>query len=109
MDCGLQVTRSLGFPGPVDYDAGMLLWAPHLPESWTTALTNEELTNCLDLPVFIANDADLAAVGEATFGAGKGIPDVAYLTISTGIGAGIICGGQSAAEATDPSPRSVTR
>ena len=84
----------VGLPGPVDYDRGMLLWAPHLPESWTTALTNEELTNRLDLPVFIANDADLAAVGEAAFGAGKGIPDVAYLTISTGIGAGIVCGGR---------------
>jgi len=84
----------VGLPGPVDYDAGMLLWAPHLPESWTTLLTNDELTNRLGLPVFIANDADLAAVGEATFGAGMGTPDVAYLTISTGIGAGIICGGR---------------
>ena len=84
----------VGLPGPVDYDAGMLLWAPHLPESWTKVLTNDELTNRLGLPVFIANDADLAAVGEARFGAGIGTPDVAYLTISTGIGAGIICGGR---------------
>ena len=84
----------VGLPGPVDYDAGRLLWAPHLPQSWTTLLTNTELTNRLGLPVFIANDADLAAVGEATFGAGMGTPDVAYLTISTGIGAGIICGGR---------------
>ena len=84
----------VGLPGPVNYDAGRLLWAPHLPESWTELLSNDELTNSLGLPVFIANDADLAAVGEATFGAGMGEADVAYLTISTGIGAGILCGGR---------------
>ncbi len=84
----------VGLPGAVDYDAGTLLWAPHLPESWTKLLTNDELANRLDLPVFVANDADVAAVGEAAFGAGRGSPDVAYLTISTGIGAGIICGGR---------------
>ena len=84
----------VGLPGPVDYEAGRLLWAPHLPESWTELLSSGELADNLGLPVFIANDADLAAVGEATFGAGMGEPDVAYLTISTGIGAGILCGGR---------------
>ena len=46
------------------------------------------------MPVHIANDADLAAVGEAAFGAGAGTADVAYLTISTGIGAGVVFGGR---------------
>ena len=45
------------------------------------------------LSVSIANDADLAAVGEAWFGAGRDFADVAYLTVSTGIGAGIVTGG----------------
>ena len=84
----------MGLPGAVDYEAGSLLWAPHLPEAWTELLSSDELTNRLGLPVHIANDADLAAVGEAAFGAGVGTADVAYLTISTGIGAGIICGGR---------------
>lgn len=84
----------VGLPGAVDYDAGKLLWAPHLPETWPELLSGGALTSGLDLPVFIANDADLAAVGEATFGAGAGSPDVAYLTISTGIGAGVMCGGR---------------
>jgi len=82
----------VGLPGAVDYDAGRLLWAPHLPQTWPEQLSKDELTSRLGLPVFVANDADLAAVGEATFGAGVGTPDVAYLTISTGIGAGIVCG-----------------
>jgi glucokinase len=42
--------------------------------------------------VHVANDADLAAVGEAYFGAGVGAEDVAYLTVSTGIGAGVVHG-----------------
>ncbi len=84
----------VGLPGAVDYDAGRLLWAPHLPETWPELLSGGALANQLGLPVFIANDADLAAVGEATFGAGVGSSDVAYLTISTGIGAGIMCRGR---------------
>src|SRR5208283_3855997 len=83
----------VGLPGVVDYDAGRLLWAPHLPERWPELLSRDELSGRLGLPVYIANDADLAAVGEATFGAGTGITDVAYLTISTGIGAGVVHGG----------------
>jgi predicted NBD/HSP70 family sugar kinase len=44
--------------------------------------------------VYVANDADLAAVGEAAFGAGAGCANVAYVTISTGIGAGVVYGGR---------------
>lgn len=84
----------VGLPGAVDYNVGSLLWAPHLPESWTDSLSKKELSARLGLPVFVANDADLAAVGEAMFGAGVGTSDVAYLTVSTGIGAGIVCGGR---------------
>jgi glucokinase len=84
----------VGLPGAVDYDAGRLLWAPHLPERWPDQLSDEELSTRLGLRAHIANDADLAAVGEAAFGAGAGIADVAYLTISTGIGAGVVHDGR---------------
>ena len=84
----------VGLPGAVDYDAGRLLWAPHLPERWPDQLSDEELSRRLGLRVHIANDADLAAVGEATFGAGGGIADVAFITISTGIGAGVVHDGR---------------
>jgi len=82
----------VGLPGAVDYDAGRLLWAPHLPESWPRQLSRSALTEQLGLAVHIANDADLAAVGEAFFGAGADSSDVAYITISTGIGAGVVHG-----------------
>ena len=90
-----DVTRAVvGLPGAVDYQAGTLLWAPNLPDQWPKRLSQDELTAALGIPTSIANDADLAAVGEARFGAGAGSADVAYLTISTGIGAGVVQSGK---------------
>ena len=83
----------VGLPGGVDYDSGRLLWAPHLPERWPDLLSSEALTQRLGIDAYVANDADLAAVGEALFGAGARSTDVAYLTISTGIGVGVVHGG----------------
>lgn len=80
-------------PGRVDHQAGTLLHAPHLPASWLTQISRDALGAALELPVVLANDADVAAVGEAWFGAGQGHADVVYVTISTGVGAGIIVGG----------------
>ncbi len=84
----------VGLPGDVDYRAGKLLWAPNLPESWPDLLSADQLSTQLGLRTHIANDADLAVMGEAIGGAGRGTPDLAYLTISTGIGAGVVLGGE---------------
>jgi predicted NBD/HSP70 family sugar kinase len=84
----------VGLPGPVDYRAGKLLWAPHLPAAWPDQLSERQLADDVGLPVRLANDADVAAVGEAYFGAGRNHRDVAYLTISTGIGAGLVFAGR---------------
>jgi glucokinase len=81
-------------PGRVDYQAGTLLDGPHLPAGWPPVITCAGLTDALDLPVALANDADVATIGEARFGAGQGHPDVVYVTISTGVGAGIVVGGR---------------
>jgi len=83
----------VGLPGRVDYGAGTLEYAPNIDPSWRDDLTEELLAEELGVPVALANDADLAAVGEAWFGAGRGFRDVAYLTVSTGIGAGVVTGG----------------
>jgi len=82
----------VGVPGPVNYDLGALAWAPHLPASWVDELREDWLGERLGRAVTLANDADLAAVGEAYFGAGRPFDDVAYLTVSTGIGAGVLLG-----------------
>jgi glucokinase len=68
--------------------------APNLPASWASTLTESTLRALLGVPVALANDADMAAVGEATFGAGRSFDDVVYITISTGVGAGVVLGGR---------------
>ncbi len=87
-------TVIIGLPGQVDYAAGRLLSGPNLPPTWHAQLSEQQLTNKIGLPVRIANDADVAAVGEAYFGAGRDHRDVAYITVSTGIGAGLVYSGQ---------------
>jgi glucokinase len=83
----------VGVPGRVDYHLGRLEYAPNLSGPWVDILNEARLGDELAIHVSIANDADLAAVGEAWFGAGRDFADVAYLTVSTGIGAGIVTGG----------------
>jgi glucokinase len=83
----------VGVPGRVDYQGGRLEYAPNLSPSWVESLSEDHLSSELGMAVSIANDADLAAVGESWFGAGRDFADVAYLTVSTGIGAGVVVGG----------------
>jgi len=84
----------VGVPGRVDYIEGRLEYAPNLPAGWVDELTTSRLSRHFEAPVFLANDADLAAVGEAYFGAGRPHEDVVYVTISTGIGAGAVYDGR---------------
>lgn len=84
----------IGLPGRVDHAAGALEHAPNLPPHWPEALREDLLTAELGMPVALANDADLATVGEARFGAGRGADDLVYLTASTGVGAGVVLGGR---------------
>ena len=83
-----------GVPGRIHHTDGRLEWAPNLPAHWAPHLTEQHLSEVLAVPVDLANDADLAAVGEHVFGAGRGYADMVYLTISTGVGCGVILGGR---------------
>ncbi|MEM7326127.1 MAG: ROK family protein [Actinomycetota bacterium] len=80
----------VGLPGVVDHQEGRLLAAPNLPQNWIEYLNERWLGDRIGLPVSLANDADLAAVGESSFGAGRDHRDVVYVTISTGVGAGVV-------------------
>jgi glucokinase len=82
----------IGVPGRVNYSTGQLEYAPNLPANWAQWISEHRLAEVLGIDVSLANDADMAAVGEAWFGAGRGCDDVVYLTVSTGIGAGVILG-----------------
>lgn len=83
----------IGIPGIVDHSAGSVVYAPNLNQEWLPYLSVEWFGGELDQPVSLANDADLAAVGETFFGAG-GRRDTVYVTISTGVGAGAVFGGR---------------
>jgi len=80
-------------PGPLDPYLGVVLRAPNLP-GWENLPLKKIMEERLGCPVFIGNDANLAALGEWKFGAGRGHNDVLYLTISTGIGGGVVTGGR---------------
>jgi glucokinase len=84
----------VGVPGRVDHVRGALELAPNLPKHWVGHLTESALSEAAGLRVALANDADLAAVGEFRFGAGRGTTDMVYLTLSTGVGCGVIVGGK---------------
>ena len=83
----------VGVPGPVNYAQGKPLMLPNLPD-WEGHISSRMLENELGIPVLIANDADLAALGEHRYGAGRGSQDMVYVTASTGVGAGVILGGR---------------
>ena len=90
-----EISRAvIGLPGRIDYRQGRLEYAPNLPPSWVAHLTVDRLADLTGVPTALANDADMAAVGEAYFGAGRGYDDVAYLTVSTGVGAGVVLDGR---------------
>lgn len=94
---GLERNRILGvglaLPGPTDLLGPTLLVAPALAELEAQPLT-EPFQAAFGVPVFGENDARAAALGEALFGAGMGKDLVAYFTISTGVGGGVVCRGR---------------
>lgn len=82
-----------GVAGALAADNDLLVRAPHLTD-WMNRKVGSALAEAIGTPVELYNDADLATLGEANFGAGKGFQRVAYLTISTGVGGGLVQGGE---------------
>lgn len=76
-------------PGPVDLQNGEIITAPNISE-WRNYPIVKILQEKFGVPVALDNDANLAALGEWKFGAGRGYAHIVYVTISTGIGGGII-------------------
>ncbi|MCS7014224.1 MAG: ROK family protein [Chloroherpetonaceae bacterium] len=85
----------VGVPGVVSLDGGTISYPPNLP-GWTVVRLGERLQTelkrreGLQLPVFVENDANVAALGESAFGAGRLLNDFVMITLGTGVGGGII-------------------
>lgn len=86
--------RAIGIasPGPLDPHTGTILATPNIPE-WQNFPVAAKLSQHFNVPVYLDNDANMAGLAEWQFGAGRGHEDLVYLTISTGIGGGVISQG----------------
>jgi len=79
----------VGAPGPLNANEGRLINPPNLP-TWNNFHVKKPLEDYFGFEVMIENDANVAALGEKWIGAGKELNNFVYMTISTGIGVGII-------------------
>ncbi|MDH3302323.1 MAG: ROK family protein [Acidimicrobiia bacterium] len=80
----------VGLPGVIDQVHERLVTGVNLPAGWIDKINEDWIADQVGMEVSLANDADLAAVGESEFGAGRKHRDVVYVTVSTGVGAGLV-------------------
>ena len=83
----------VGVPGPCDEKTGSMVLATNLPGFEGYSIANK-LEETFHMPSFIDNDANVAALAEALVGAGKGKKVVYYVTLSTGLGGGLVINGE---------------
>jgi len=89
-----QITGvGVGAPGPMSHSKGMIYGAPNLP-GWVNIPLRDRFSDATGLPVTLENDANAAAFGEFTTGAGKDVGTMVMLTLGTGIGGGIVVDGE---------------
>ncbi|WP_394405888.1 ROK family glucokinase [Streptococcus sp. 20-1249] len=83
----------MGSPGVVDSQAGTVIGAYNL--DWKTLQpVKEQIESALEIPFFIDNDANVAALGEQWVGAGENNPNVVFMTLGTGVGGGVVADGR---------------
>jgi glucokinase len=91
---GFETPRgiSIAVGGPLDIEKGILYTPPHLV-AWGEAHLKQHLHERFGIPVFVEHDGNAGALAEFYFGAGQGARNVVFLTLGTGLGAGIILNG----------------
>lgn len=82
----------VGVPGLVDVSSGLLRLAPNL--RWANVPVRDALARNFDCPIYVDNEANVAALGEYYFGAVQNVKDFIYLSAGIGLGSGIVMGGQ---------------
>ncbi len=83
----------IGAPGPLDSKNGMITCPPNL-QTWRDIPIQQLVQQSFSIPVTLENDANAAALAEKWIGAGKGNDDFTYITVSTGVGSGIVADGK---------------
>jgi glucokinase len=89
----LPAAIGVGFGGPVDHETGRIAKS-HQIEGWSEFELGEWLHEQTGLPVRVDNDANIAALGEALAGAGRGLNPVFYVTLGSGVGGGLVADGR---------------
>jgi predicted NBD/HSP70 family sugar kinase len=96
-DAGVErsavIGAGMGLPGPIEQGEGVVGSSAILP-GWIGMTAETEMRRRLEIPVMVDNDANLGALAEAAFGAGRDAGDLIYLKVSSGIGAGLILNGR---------------
>ncbi|MDO8184200.1 ROK family transcriptional regulator [Conexibacter sp. JD483] len=87
------IGAGMGVPGPIDVATGEVGSSAILP-GWVGVRPEEVVARQLGIPVKAENDANLGALAELTWGAGRGSDDFVYIKVSSGIGGGLVLGGQ---------------
>lgn len=82
----------IGSPGPLDAKKGIIITTPNLP--FKNFRLVDPIREKFGIPTYLDNDANVAAIGENVFGAGKGTQNMVFITVSTGIGGGAIINGK---------------
>jgi glucokinase-like ROK family protein len=90
--CGTLLGMAVGVPGLVDQATGSLLFAPNL--GWKDLPIRSILQESFDVPLFVDNEANIAALGEHYFGIAQGYDEVLYISAGVGLGGGIVHGGR---------------
>jgi glucokinase len=88
------VAIGISAPGPLDVRTGVLVDPPNMGPSFRDLPLGPRLSAALALPAFLERDTHVAALAEGRFGAAVGLSDYVYLTVSTGIGGGVVTGGR---------------
>jgi glucokinase len=86
------LAAGLGIPATIDHDRGLAVHAVNL--TITDVPIRDLMQERIGLPIFLDNDANVAALAEHLYGAGRGAQNLVMLTIGTGIGGGLILGGE---------------
>lgn len=83
----------VSFGGPASAGRGRVILSHHVP-GWENFPIVEKLEREFGVPTVVDNDANVAALGEARFGAGRGMSSILYVTVSTGVGGGLVLQGR---------------
>ncbi len=88
------IAVGVGCPGLVDVPRGVTKFFPNLRTQWRDVPAAEILSKRLGCPVYLLNDARSATLGELVFGHGQGVSTMAFFTLGTGVGGGVVIDGR---------------